>query len=183
MTTGVRSFALLNNIAMLDSGIVRYPLVSLSYSFCWFSFWSIVRTYRRACRRHIFLWWHTLDSNSLNQPLPSCLDYLNVLSANSWDMKSSRVYVIMICYPPKISPKERFHSRGQHLCRLMGNKRKRFIKLEKTLTPIGFVWNGKKAVSVSLYGRHDVMWKRSVATVFKQLSKLFVDGVTYRQQE
>ena len=64
-----------------------------------------------------------------------------------------------------------------------GNKRKRFIKLEKTLTPIGFVWNGKKAVSVSLYGRHDVMWKRSVDTVFKQLSKLFVDGVTYRQQE
>lgn len=64
-----------------------------------------------------------------------------------------------------------------------GNKRKRFIKLEKTLTPIGFVWNGKKAVSVSLHGRHDVMWKRSVATVFKQLSKLFVDGVTYRQQE
>ena len=103
-------------------GIVRYPLVSLSYSFCWFSFWSIVRTYRRACRRHIFLWWHTLDSNSLNQPLPSCLDYLNVLSANSWDMKSSRVYVIMICYPPRISPIERFHSRGQHLCRLMGTK-------------------------------------------------------------
>lgn len=64
-----------------------------------------------------------------------------------------------------------------------GNKRKRFIKLEKTLTPIGFVWNSKKAVSVSLYGHHDVMWKRSVATVFKQLSKLFVDGVTYRQQE
>lgn len=64
-----------------------------------------------------------------------------------------------------------------------GNKRKRFIKLEKTLTPIGFVWNSKKAVSASLYGSHDVMWKRSVATVFKQLSKLFVDGVTYRQQE
>ena len=38
-----------------------------------------------------------------------------------------------------------------------GNKGKRFIKLEKTLTPIGFVWNSKKAVSVSLYGRHDVM--------------------------
>ena len=67
--------------------------------------------------------------------------------------------------------------------RTYGNKRKRFIKLEKTLTPIGFVWNGKKAVSVSLYGRHDVMWKRSVATVFKELSKLFVDGVTYRQEE
>lgn len=67
--------------------------------------------------------------------------------------------------------------------RTYGNKRKRFIKLEKTLTLIGFVWNSKKAVSVSLYGRHDVMWKRSVATVFKELSKLFVDGVTYRQQE
>ena len=67
--------------------------------------------------------------------------------------------------------------------RTYGNKRKRFIKLKKTLTPIGFVWNSKRAVSVSLYGRHDVMWKRSVATVFKELSKLFVDGVTYRQQE
>lgn len=156
MTTGVRSFALLNDIAMLDSGIVRYPLVSLSYSFCWFSFWSIVHTYRRACRRHIFLLWHTLDSNSLYQPLPSCLDYLNVLSANSWDMKSSRVYVIMICYPPKISPIERFHSRGQHLCKLMATKESVLfnnIKLEKTLTPIGFVWNTKKAVSVLLHGR------------------------------
>ena len=64
-----------------------------------------------------------------------------------------------------------------------GNKRKRFIELEKTLIPIGFVWNTKKAVSVSFYGRHDVIWKRSVATVFKELSKLFADGAIYRQKE
>ena len=29
----------------------------------------------------------------------------------------------------------------------------------------------------------DLMWKCSVATVFKELSKLFANGVTYCQQE
>ena len=44
---------------------------------------------------------------------------------------------------------ERFHSRGQHLCKFIGTKKKAFIK-EKSTTPTGFSWYTNTA-AVSLF--------------------------------
>ena len=52
---------------------------------------------------------------------------------------------------------ERFHSRGQHLCKFIGTKKKAFTK-EKSTTPTGFSWYTNTA-AVSLF------WNTNMADV------------------
>ena len=52
---------------------------------------------------------------------------------------------------------ERFHSRGQHLCKFIGTKKKALIK-EKSTTPTGFSWYTNTA-AVSLF------WNTNMADV------------------
>ena len=52
---------------------------------------------------------------------------------------------------------ERFHSRGQHLCKFIETKKKAFIK-EKSTTPTGFSWYTNTA-AVSLF------WNTNMADV------------------
>ena len=59
---------------------------------------------------------------------------------------------------------ERFHSRGQHLCKFMGTKESVYIRKESNSHRIGVEHqHGRRFIVLGhQYGRRDVMWKRSI---------------------
>ena len=59
---------------------------------------------------------------------------------------------------------DRFHSRGQQLCKFIGTKESFYTRKEFNSHRIGLVHqNGRRfIVLVHQYGRRDVMWKRSI---------------------
>ena len=88
------------------------------------------------------------------------------------------IYIHLLFYEPKRKKKRYknitikcitilcFHSRGQHLCKLIGTKENVYIRKEFNSHRTGLEHkHGHRFIGLGhKYGRHDIMWKHTIHT-------------------
>ena len=97
-------------------------------------------------------------SRSIWQKLPNLSNLSKVDKVDSWRDARAK---LLFCWS---KPIERFHSRGQHLCKFIGTKESISIRKKFNSHRIVLVHqHGRRFIVLGQqYGRRDVMWKHSI---------------------